>query len=79
MKDKRISAEQQASYADDIATIDEILTFAKDRQQLLGYVRDFLSPIQRRRISQEKLQRELESIANNDLFVKAASLRQLGT
>jgi hypothetical protein len=79
MKDKRITAEQQASYADDIATIDEILTFAKDRQQLLGYVRDFLSPIQRRRISQEKLQRELESIANNDLFVKAASLRQLGT
>jgi hypothetical protein len=59
-----------------LTVIDEVIAGVKDRQQVLGYVRDFLSPIRRRRISQEKLQRELETIAHNDLFVRAASLRQ---
>ncbi|WP_144106610.1 hypothetical protein [Paraburkholderia sp. BCC1886] len=77
MKSPKLSTEQQSSYAEDLLVIDDIKQFASNRQQLLGYVHDFISPIQRKRISQEKLQRELESIANNDLFVKAAALRQL--
>jgi hypothetical protein len=76
MKNKKLSEEQIASYTEDLTVIDEVIAGVKDRQQVLGYVRDFLSPIRRRRISQEKLQRELETIAHNDLFVRAASLRQ---
>jgi hypothetical protein len=76
MKSKKLTEEQIASYTEDLTVIDEVIAGVKDRQQLLGYVRDFLSPVRRRRISQEKLQRELETIANNDLFVRAASLRQ---
>ncbi|MBB5409395.1 hypothetical protein HDG34_003336 [Paraburkholderia sp. HC6.4b] len=78
MKDPKLSKEMQADYAEDIAAIDEVLATVSNRRQLFSYMADFLSSSRRQRISQEKLQRELESIANNDLFVKAAALRQTG-
>ncbi|WP_233875157.1 hypothetical protein [Paraburkholderia adhaesiva] len=78
MKNQALSKELQTSYAEDIEAIDEILATVSDRRQLFSYMADFLSPSRRQRISQDKLQRELESIANNDLFVKAAALRQTG-
>jgi hypothetical protein len=78
MKNSELDKEAQVSYAEDIEAIDEILATVNDRRQLFSYLADFLSPSRRQRISQEKLQRELEGIANNDLFVKAAALRQTG-
>jgi hypothetical protein len=78
LKDQRLKPEQVASVNQDLTAIDEVLSNVKDRQQLLGYVIDFLSPWHRKRISQEKLQRELERLAHNDLFVRAANLKQFG-
>ena len=70
MKNPDVDKQVQASYAEDLETIDGILATVSDRRQLFSYMADFLSSSRRQRISQEKLQRELESIANNDLFVK---------
>ncbi|MGF6603703.1 hypothetical protein P3T23_008457 [Paraburkholderia sp. GAS448] len=78
MKNPGLSKEVQTSHAEDIEAIDEVLATVSDRRQLFSYMADFLSLSRRQRISQEKLQRELESIASNDLFVKAAALRQTG-
>ncbi|WP_233874740.1 hypothetical protein [Paraburkholderia adhaesiva] len=79
MKDPKLDRDMQASYVEDIAAIDEILANVSERRQLLSYMADFFSPSRRQRISQEKLQRELERIANNDLFVKAAALKHTAT
>jgi hypothetical protein len=70
--------DRQAQLAQDIQVIDDVLNGFTEKQQLLGYVYDFLSPVQRKRISQEKLQRQLEDLAHNDLFVRSAALKQLG-
>jgi hypothetical protein len=78
LKEKDTDDERQKALAQDIQVLDDLLSDFKERQQLLGYVMDFLSPIHRKRISQEKLQRELEQLAHNDLFVRAANLKQLG-
>jgi hypothetical protein len=78
LKDQRLKPEEVNALNQDLGIIDEVLSNVKDRQQLLGYVIDFLSPWHRKRISQEKLQRELERLAHNDLFVRAANLKQLG-
>jgi hypothetical protein len=77
MKDKKQTPEQLTALTQDLTTIDELLSHVKDRQQLFGYVADFISPWHRKRISQEKMQRSLEQLAHNDLFVRAANLKQL--
>jgi hypothetical protein len=78
LKEPGLDDERQKALAQDIQTIDDLLKELPERQQLLGYIVDFCSPFQRKRISQEKLQRELEQLAHNDLFVRAANLKQLG-
>jgi hypothetical protein len=78
MKDKKLTEEQVTALTQDLTVIDDLSNHVKDRQQLFGYIADFVSPWQRKRISQEKLQRELERLAHNDLFVRAANLKQLG-
>jgi hypothetical protein len=70
--------DRQQQLAQDIQVIDDVLNGFQERQQLLGYVYDFISPVQRARNRQEKLQRELEQLAHNDLFVRSAALKQLG-
>jgi hypothetical protein len=78
MKDKKLTEDQVTGLTQDLTIIDDLMNHVKERQQLFGYVMDFISPWQRQRISQEKLQRELERLAHNDLFVRAANLKQLG-
>ncbi len=77
LKEKGLSDERTTALAQDIQVIDDLLAGFKERQQLLGYVLDFVTPFHRQRISQDKLQRELEQLAHNELFVRAASLKQL--
>jgi hypothetical protein len=77
MKDKKQTPDQLTALTQDLTAIDDLLAYVKDRQQLFGYIADFLSPWQRQRISQEKMQRSLEQLAHNDLFVRAANLKQL--
>lgn len=78
LKDPKLDDERKKALTQDIQTIDDLLKDIPERQQLFGYIYDFCSPLQRKRISQEKLQRELELLAHNDLFVRAANLKQLG-
>jgi hypothetical protein len=78
LKEKGLSDERQQGLAQDIQVIDDLLKDFKERQQLLGYVLDFISPFQRQRISQEQLQRQLEQLAHNELFVRSAALKQYG-
>lgn len=77
LKDQKLSSDDVENLTQDLDAIDELLKGVKDRQQLFGYLIDFLSPYQRKRISQQKMQRELERLAHNDLFTHSAKLRQL--
>jgi hypothetical protein len=76
LKNADLDKDAASAYAEDLKVVDDILATVRDRRDLFACVADFLSPSRRRRGSQEQLQRELERIANNDLFVKAAALRQ---
>lgn len=76
LKDKKLPAERVNQLSEDIVVIDNILKEIEDRRQWLGILWDTLVPSARRAYKQEKLQKELEALAYNDLFVKAAEMRR---
>lgn len=78
LKQKGLDEERRTGIAQDLQVIDDLLKDFKERQQLLGYVLDFISPFHRQRTSQEQLQRQLEQLAHNELFVRSAALKQYG-
>jgi hypothetical protein len=59
---------------EDIAIVDEYLKAVNDRRQWFDVVWGFFSSSQKKRLSAETLQQELESLVANDLFVKAKEL-----
>lgn len=75
LKDKRIPKEKIAQLAADIGVIDEIIATCSNRRQLFDVVRDFLSPTSRKYRKQVLLQKELEDLAVNDIFIKSAEIR----
>lgn len=78
LKIKDLPTERIENLKEDLVKVDEILKHVTDRRQFFGVLIDTFSPTARRRYNQKKLQQELEAIAVNDLFVKAAELKQLG-
>lgn len=77
LKDKSLSSDDVERLKADLAAIDEVLETVNDRRQFIGVVWDALSPKARKARNYTILQKELEAIAANDLFARAASLRQL--
>lgn len=77
LKDKKLSKDDQERLAADLVVIDDCLQQMADRRQLIGVIWDFMLPSARKARNQMLLQKELEDLAANDLFVKAAALKQL--
>lgn len=77
LKNKSLSKTQQKALQEDLAYIDATAKRLNDRRQWLGVLYDFVIPSARRDRSQTALQKELEQLANNDLFAKAAELQAL--
>lgn len=77
LKDKKLSKDDVERLEADLACIDEVISMVNDRRQFLEVVWDFLSPSSRKERNYELLQKDLEGLAANDLFTKAASLRNL--
>lgn len=75
LKDRKLSKDDQARLQADLTAIDNILNTVEDRRQFTNVIWDFIAPSSRRAWNQMRLQRELEDIAANDLFAKAAELR----
>lgn len=78
IKHKDTSKHRKESLLADIEAIENLEKNINDRSQFFGYIWDAVSPSARRTKSQMKLQKELENLASNDLFVKAESIKQLG-
>ena len=77
LKDKKLSKEDVENLTEDLIVIDQVLANVNDRRQFMGIMWDSLIPSARKDLSQIRLQKELEDIAVNDIFVKAAELKQL--
>lgn len=77
LKNKDLSKDQISQLREDLLEIDNITKFVEDKDQLVNVLWDFLSSASRQRQSETKLQRDLEDIANNEIFVQSAALRQL--
>jgi hypothetical protein len=77
LKNKELSKDDHERLTADMTLIDDVLKDVNDRRQLVGVLWDSLVPSGRKARKQELLQRQLEDLVANDLFVKAAELRQL--
>jgi hypothetical protein len=77
LKDRDLSKELVDRIKGDLVVVDRLLLTVKDRFTLISAVFNFLSSERRDRFAQEKLARELEQLAANDLFVASAELKTL--
>jgi predicted Zn-dependent protease with MMP-like domain len=77
LKDKKLKAEDHERLTADLKTIDDVLAGVEDRRQLVEVIWNAVIPYSRKAWNQERLQRELENLAVNELFVKSAELRQM--
>jgi len=75
VKDKTIPVETVKQYVEDIEVIDGVMKNIPGNRQLYDVVREYVNPYARKYRNQMLLQRELEDLANNDLFVAAAELK----
>jgi len=75
MKDKKLPAEMAKQYAEDIKVIDEILDRIPGNRQLYDVIREYINPFTRKARNQMMLQRELEDLAHNDLFLVAQDIK----
>jgi hypothetical protein len=77
LKAPKLPPEEVKRYQDDLVAIDKVLEGVEDRRQLIGVLWDAVNPRMWKANAQEKMQQELEAIAANDLFVRAADFKQL--
>ena len=77
LKDRNLSAEDHKRLTDDLVVIDKSLETCNDRRQFINVILDFVIPSRKDAYKQEQLQADLEDIAANELFRKAADLNQL--
>ncbi len=75
MKDTKLSKETIVQLNEDLKMIDSVMEHVKDKRQFFGIVGDFLIPSMRKNRSYVVMQQELEKIANNELFAKAAAFK----
>ena len=76
--DKQISDVERRRILDEIESIDKLLAEMTNRKQLFTYIHEFFSKRTRDERAYRKLQYELEDIAMNDLYVKAAEFKLMG-
>lgn len=77
IKDKAISNQEKVRVLEDIKVIDKLMSEMTNRKQLLTYIHEFVSKRTRDERAYRKLQYELENIALNNLYVKAAEFELL--
>jgi hypothetical protein len=77
LKDRDLEMDDIMRLEADIGVIDALLNDIHDRRQFAEVVWEFLIPSARKDRNYENLQKELELIAANDLFAKAAALRAI--
>lgn len=75
LKDKDLDKDTHERLQADLIEMDLILKEINDRRQLVGVIWDAVIPSSRKARNQKLLQQELEDLAMNDLFAKAAELR----
>ena len=78
LKNKQISDVERRRILDEIESIDKLLAEVTNRKQLFTYIHEFFSKRTRDERAYRKLQYELEDIAMNDLYVKAAEFKLMG-
>ena len=76
-KDLKVGKEEIKSILEDIEIIDGILNTVHERRQFFGVVLDFLIPSLHKARDLRMLQKNLEKLSTNDLYVKAAELRTM--
>lgn len=76
LKNKELPKETVARMQEDIATIDAVMAPMEDRRQWFGVLAEQWPSLRKQR-NQKLLQQELEALAVNELFEKAAHLRTL--
>ena len=74
LKDKHLDNGMRKQFLEDLKLFDEIIKQYKSKDGIYARILDLVSIIQRADFSQRKLQRELEKLGSNDLFVVAAKL-----
>ena len=77
MKDGRVSKEEVTRMTEDLKTIDSIMEGVKDKRQWLGIIYDTISAKGRKNRGAVVLQQQLETLANNELFAKAAQFKNV--
>jgi hypothetical protein len=75
LKDRDLDKEDVVRLEEDIKVIDNLLKDVNDRRQFFSVLWDTLVPSARKDLNYTTLQQELEALATNDLFLKAAQLR----
>lgn len=78
LKNRQISDVERRRILDEIESIDKLLAEMTNRKQLFTYIHEFFSKRTRDERAYRKLQYELEDIAMNDLYVKAAEFKLMG-
>lgn len=77
MKDKRLPKDEIIRMEEDLKTIDTIMVKVKDKRQWFDLLCEYISPTRRKNRNTVQLQQELEKLANNELFAKAAQFKTL--
>jgi len=77
LKDKKLLPEDVKRYQDDLDAIDKILKNVNDRRQVIGVLWDMINPMTWKPAAQKKFQQDLEAIAANELFARAADFKNM--
>lgn len=77
LKAKKLAPEQYATLKADLVACDKILAQVNDRRTFVEAFLEYVVPSMRHEWQQLVLQKQLEDIALNELFVKAQDLKQL--
>lgn len=79
LKNAKIDPKRRKVLLEDIAAMDRMLEGMKDRRTFYERVWILLSTTARTGTRQQRIQQELESLANNDLFLASAKLKELAS
>lgn len=77
VQNKNLTDEQRQSLMDDIALLDQLIPTLKNRKTVIELIWEKIIPLGRRNASVVSIQREMEKLAFNELYQKAATLRSM--
>ena len=77
MKDKRLPKDEIIRMEEDLKTIDTVMEKVKDKHQWVSIMCEAISPTGRKNRNAIVLQQQLEQLANNELFAKAAQFKAM--